>query len=156
MGAAAGLTGKDPEVRGHTATATARPAAVAIFIVLAVIVHIARAFASDISSVGFPQERPLAVAAVNLFRFAFPTLFLVAMGVGLWNRLRWVWIAAIAWQLLEVSQGAFNIWINEYGPSFIIRFTQIGFYHGALPIVAGVVGLILLLWPSTRRWMRSR
>ena len=149
-----GTEGAGAELR-ERATTSRPPATVIAFVALVALLDLAQILASFRETLDFPLDGRPSLVFVNLFRFGFPLLFLFVVAVGLWNRLRWVWVAALAWQVLIVTQGTFNIWINEYDASYITRFTQIGFWHGALPIAAGLLGLILLLWPSTRRWIRN-
>ena len=139
---------------GGTSGSTRRPVTVVAFIVLIVVVSLVRAIAASQPPEGFPEDRPLVIALMNFFRFLFPALLVTAVGVGLWHRLRWVWVTAIVWRLGDILQGAFNIWLNQPGTSYLSG--EIGPYQGILPIAAGVLGCVLLLWPSTVRWIRAR
>jgi len=44
--------------------------------------------------------------------------------------------------LRDAAFGAFNFFLNDYDLSPITNFTQIAFFHGALPIAVGVIVLI--------------
>ena len=85
--------------------------------------------------------------------------FLVAalLARGMWRGSRFVQIVAILWWLLvEAGYGAFNLLLNGYEWSAISSFSEVGFFHGALPIAAGLLAVVLLVLPASWRWTHHR
>jgi hypothetical protein len=95
----------------------------------------------------------VAFGVARLFQLISPLLITALIVHGLLHRFRFVWAIAIALQLIKAGYGVINLVINDYPFRWILEVRQIPFYGGALPIAVGIVSLILLLLPTTQRWI---
>lgn len=96
--------------------------------------------------------------ALGVLLFLIAALLTAALlGRGLWRGSRFVHVVAILWWLLaEAGLGAYNLLINGYEWSAVFNFTDIGFFHGALPIALGLLAVVLLILPASWRWTHHR
>ena len=101
-----------------------------------------------------PDQYPL----LGMLLFSLSHFLTAALlGRGLWRGSRFVHVVAILWWLfVEAGVGAYNLLINDYDWSLIKNLTQIGFFHGALPIAVGLLCTVLLLLPASWRWTHHR
>lgn len=88
----------------------------------------------------------------TLLRLWAEYLFLALVVHGLWRRSKFVHIVAIVWQLQVLALGAYTMILNDYGWDYVLNFSPGGFFYGTLPIVVGLVGVVLLLLPTSWRW----
>ena len=100
-----------------------------------------------------PEGAIYTVAEVLGFIHRF--LIVALMGHGLVRKLRFVWILAFVWQAVQAGFGIVNMVLNQYEASAYTTFSGIGFYGIVLPITVAVVSFVLLLLPTTQRWIRE-
>ena len=105
---------------------------------------------------------PIKVAGAEKFpakyflQLAESFLVIALLAYGLMARARFVWVAALFWQAIRAGFGVINLTLNDYEPFDYTQFTGIGFYRIVLPIGVAVTSFVLLLLPTTTRWVRSR
>lgn len=88
----------------------------------------------------------------SLVQLWFRALFLALLVHGLWRGSRFVHIVAILWLLETAALGLYTMFRNDYDWSYVVNLTAGGFYFGALPILVGLVGTVLLSLPPSWAW----
>lgn len=109
--------------------------------------------------VGRPTDRfgdPEDVEAiVTLLSFLQGFLVPVLVALGLIYRMRFAWVIALIWQAISGAFGILTFTLGSYGWNDVTSMSEAGFYGGALPIAIALISFVLLLLPSTQRWMRQ-
>lgn len=98
-----------------------------------------------------PDVHPPLVLPVLQLASAYAVTVLVIWGI--YNRHRFVHRVAYLWQAASGGFGAYNLWINDYGWDSVTSFSDIPFFHGALPIATALLSFLLLSLPSSIAWV---
>ena len=72
---------------------------------------------------------------------------------GLLRRSRFAWLLGLLLQLVIVGYGVLFVVANAHIRATLFDLWTIGFFNGLLPILGGGLLLVVLLLPSTRRWV---
>ena len=105
----------------------------------------------------WPNQQPsgFAFAMGDALSYLYRYLFIAVIVFGLIKGLRFVWVAALAWQAIEAGFGLVNLTLNDYELGAFRYFSGVPFNGIVLPLTAAALSFLLLLLPSVRRWLRS-
>ena len=90
---------------------------------------------------------------VTLLQFVYGFLIVALVSYGLMQRGRFVWVAALVWQGIQGAFGFITLNDNGWGNA---TEGQIPLYGGTVPLLVAVISFVLLLLPTTQRWVRGR
>lgn len=101
----------------------------------------------------FSVEEPRVYIIPTVLSLLFKLSIATTMAWGVIERSTFIHRAAMVWQLAVAGFGAYTIYLNRYGWDSIRAFSQGSFFHGVLPIATGLISILVLLLPASRRWI---
>lgn len=129
------------------------PWTIPTLLVIWVLVELVDFFHDRQDRFGRPEGIEFTVAEVLSFIYAF--LIVALVGYGLIRGLRFPWLIALVWQGLRGGFGVVNFVANDYPFDWFFGTNGIPLYGITIPIVTALVSFVLLLLPTTQRWVRK-
>ena len=105
----------------------------------------------------FRSQEPTGIefSIAELLHLVYALLIVALVGIGLLKGLRFAWVTALVWQTLRLGLGITIFAANGYAIDWLYSGGTIQLYGITIPIVTAVVSFVLLLLPTTRRWVRE-